>query len=416
VATVGESWDLTRQIEELLGRNGVAGTVTFEDGRFILTGFGPKVTVFASEELERFGRSNERERRQIAERLARELAANRRALAQTGTGRSAWLEWLRVLGVAAAVSVGVWGAWRWLGRPAVQATNTGILADGNREAAAQPPGALASVNGATATRSSKRDDDGPAAKCKSVRARVSVGGSVSPLDVDGWVVELRLLSERENLGEQHAALASFFGDTKYAGAKRVIWEEEPDLRDATGPSTMVQVLADPLAQVFPRARSGVRILLTGKYVSFYFDEGRRLKLARLASALYEAVSANVGALYARCADGRTNHLGSWFRGADLGGVGLALVGTMGLGAEVPHLAEAGLVEDPLVYRRALSHLADRTRGFDRNRLTLLLADDGGMLAVRPGAWATITFPFSDGNRSTRASLRLAESVGLGPRR
>ncbi|MGC4063174.1 MAG: hypothetical protein QM784_00700 [Polyangiaceae bacterium] len=239
---------------------------------------------------------------------------------------------------------------------------------------------------------------------------------MSPLDVDGWVVELRLLSEQESLGENHSALSPFFGDAEPGGPKRVIWDEEPVLREATGPATMVHVLPDPLAQVFPRSRSGVRIVMTGTYVALYFDEAQRLKLMRLASALYESVSANVGALYARCADGHTNQLGSWFRGIDPGSVGVALVGTMGLSAEVPHLGEAGLVEEPLVYRRALSHLADRTRSLDRNRLTLLLAADGGMLAVRPGSWATITFPFSDGNRSTRASLRVAESVGLGPRR
>jgi serine/threonine-protein kinase len=418
VTTVGQHSDLARQIEELLGRYGVAGAVTFDGDRFVLSGFGPKVTATAGEDAQRLEQASERERRLIAERVARELSSSRRALMKTAKGRSAWLEWLRLIGGIAVVSVGVWGAWRLVGRPAIQSAKEAAFSDDNAPSRELERSSGASLL-AQRTRTPptpKRDERSPASKCESVRSRVSVGGSVSPLDVDGWVVELRLLSEREDLGAQHHALAQFFASSEVGAVKRVIWEEEPAFRAAASPSTMVQILVDPLAQVFPRARSGIRVLLMGQYASFYFDEGQRLKLTRLASALYEAVSANVGAMYARCADGRTHHLGSWFRAADLGTVSAVLVGTMGLAAEVPHLAEAGLAEEPLIYRRALAHLSDRTRKFDRNRLTLLLAEDGGMLAVRSGAWATITFPFSDGNRATRASLRIAESVGLGPRR
>ncbi|MGC4063173.1 MAG: hypothetical protein QM784_00695 [Polyangiaceae bacterium] len=166
VATVGEPWDLTRQIEECLGRNGIAGAVTLEGDRFVLTGFGPKVAVVANSDLERFGRSNERERRQIAERIARDLAASRRARMTTGSGRSAWLEWLRLLVAVAAVGAGVWCAWRWLGRPAVQAANTGILSDGDVTGTSRVQSEAARTPGAPRLRSSRHEELDPSANAR----------------------------------------------------------------------------------------------------------------------------------------------------------------------------------------------------------------------------------------------------------
>jgi hypothetical protein len=228
-------------------------------------------------------------------------------------------------------------------------------------------------------------------------------------------VELMLLSASGDLEPGSKVLQSFFGTVPGSAALRVIWDEEPALRNADDPATLVHVSVDPLASVVPKTHSGIRVVMMGKYVPIYFDDANRLKMTRFASALYEATAANFGALYARCAEGRTHHLGGWFRASDFGSVSVGLVAAMGLYADVPHLAGLGLTEDQLAQRRSLSSLMDQTKKLDRGRLTMLLADDGGMLAARPGSWVTVTFPFSDGNRATRASLRIAESVGLGPR-
>jgi hypothetical protein len=252
-------------------------------------------------------------------------------------------------------------------------------------------------------------------RCSAAKARISMGGTVGPLDVDGWVVEIMLLSPLANLTPTAEALRPFIAEAPSTQSMQVVWADAPELTSDAEPATFVVVSPEPLATVVPDTRSGVRITFSGKYVTRYFEEPTRLSLVRLAAALYEASRANVGALYARCATGKTHHLGSWFRGADLATSSLALVAAMGLYSDVPHLVAAGFSEEPWRKRRALSAFRERSNKLERSRLTMLLGDDGGMLAGRPGMWATITFPFKDGNRATRASLRLTRAAGLGPR-
>jgi hypothetical protein len=238
---------------------------------------------------------------------------------------------------------------------------------------------------------------------------------VSLLDVDGWVVELMLLSPAPGLGPESESIRSFLQKDEQ-GAYRVVWADEPTFRLADNTGTLVHLGTDPLASVVPNTRSGIRLSFIGKYVPFFFDETERLKFTRFSAALYEASGAVYGALYARCSDGGSHHLGAWFRGSDFAAASLSLVASMGLFAEQPHLAGVGLGGDPLEQRRALAGYQDRAKKLSRDRLNMLLADDGGMLSARPGQWAAITFPFSDGNRASRASLKLALAAGLGPAR
>jgi hypothetical protein len=238
---------------------------------------------------------------------------------------------------------------------------------------------------------------------------------VSPLDVDGWVVELMLLAPDADLGPNSAALAPFLRALTTGTSWAVVWDESPTLHVA-GPDTAVELVAEPLARVIPQTQSGIRVVFTGKYVPLYFEEETRRVFTRFAAALYEATRSNYGALYARCADGRTHHLGSWFRGADWAKVSLSLVASMGLYADSAHLSGLVTNDAPSSQRRVLSRFLDGAKAFDRTRLTMLLADDGGMLAARPGSWATFSYPFADGNRATRSSLRLAQALGLAPKR
>jgi hypothetical protein len=224
-----------------------------------------------------------------------------------------------------------------------------------------------------------------------------------------------LLSSSTELSPSNPVFSGFFRQLPSGAAYRVAWGEEPSLRNADGPDTLAQFVTEPLVGVLPQTQSGIRIVLSGQYVPLYFEQTSRLSFARLAAALYEATFANYGALYARCAEGRTHHIGSWFRGTDWAKVSASMVASMGLYAEVPHLFGVGLTEDVFEQRRALSQFLDGARKFDRERVKMLLADDGGMLAASPGKWAAFTFPFSDGNRATRTSLRMTKAVGLGPK-
>jgi hypothetical protein len=225
-----------------------------------------------------------------------------------------------------------------------------------------------------------------------------------------------LLTSSPELGNDNAALKSYFRAIPGGVAYRVAWGEEPQLSGLEGADTLAQFVAEPLVGVLPQTRSGIRIVFSGQYVSTYFDPSNRQSFARLSAALYESTFANYGALYARCATGRTHHLGSWFRGTDWAKVSTSMVASMGLYAETPHLNGVGFAEDPLEQRRALSKWFEAARKLERERVKLLLAEDGGMLAASPGKWAAFSFPFTDGNRATRASARFTKALGLSPNR
>ena len=420
VVVAPELLELARLVEEQLARFGVAGRVECDNRALVLLGHGPRVVVAIDGELENYRSGTDAQRRHFVERVARDLASRRRLSQQPNSGTSKFLEWLRLLPGLLLVGGGVYGAWHWLGQPAKQAVE--------RASQAQTPNAMPSVGSgegdpqsAVGLTNGKLSNAGPRgeksllARCDEVRTRVSTGGTVTPLDVDGWVVEMTLLSSSGDLSSKIPALDGFLAKSPSGSGLAVSWHEEPALLAAAGsPETEVQVDKSPLAGVVPETHSGIRVTLFGQYVHQYFAEAGRLSLVRLSSALYDATGANYGAIYARCAEGQTHHMGAWFRGADWSKVSLALVAAMGLYADLPHLANVR--EEPLAQRRALSQFLDQAKRFDRSRLTMLLAEDGGMLASRPGQWAAFTFPFPDGNRATRTSLRLTRAVGLGPRR
>lgn len=404
--------ELSRRVEEQLGRYGVAGRIETAGFTLVLIGHGPRVLIDVRAEAERFTLATDLERRQMVERIARELSTRRRASVAPARNKTQWLEWGRLILGAGVIGAGIFGAWQWFGKPAQRALTIAESSRGKSEV--DPTNAQSSVT--TIARQHANPNESPEERCKTVRMRVSTGGSVSPLDADGWVVELSLLSSGAEPFAELTALKNYFRPVAGSSAYRVAWTEEPTLSQLESASTLVQWVKEPLVSVLPQTRSGLRIVFTGQYVPFYFDSLSRQSFLRLASALYEATFSNYGALYARCAAERTHHLGSWFRGSDWGKVSTSLVAAMGLYAEVPQLVGVGFTEDPLEQRRAMSKFFESAKRFDRERVKLLLSDDGGMIAASPGKWATYSFPFTDGNRATRTSARLAKTVGLGPSR
>jgi hypothetical protein len=241
--------------------------------------------------------------------------------------------------------------------------------------------------------------------------------------VDGWVVELALLSSSPALDPEAPVLDKFLSkpDAGASQARRLTWSLDDGLRSIAADAESVAVVTgEPLAGVVTATKSGVRITWSGKYVVKYFDETTRAQLHRLASALYDATGADYGALYARCVATSIHQAGSWFRGSDLGGAMLAVVAAMGMHAPVVHLAGAisDARTDPRqieIQRNLWRKLNERTHALGKESLTFELAEDGAAVAARPGKWVGLTFPFQDANRATRASLRLTQKLGLAPR-
>jgi hypothetical protein len=405
--------ELSRRVEEQLGRYGVAGRIETAGFTLVLIGHGPRVLIDVRVEAERFASATDIERRQMVERIARELSMRRRASVAPARKKTQWLEWGRLVLGAGVICGGLFGAWQWFGKPAQRAL---AIAESSRGKTGVEPTASAHSSITTIPRQNANANESPSERCKTVRTRVATGGSVSPLDADGWVVELSLLSSSAEPFAELTALKTYFRPVAEGSGYRVAWNEEPTLSQLGGTSTLVQLIKEPLVSVLPQTRSGVRIVFTGQYVPLYFDSASRQSFLRLASALYEGTFSNYGALYAHCAAERTHHLGSWFRGSDWGKVSTSLVASMGLYAEVPHLIGVGFTEDPLEQRRAITKFFDLAKKFDRERVKMLLSDDGGMIAASPGKWATYSFPFTDGNRATRTSARLTKTVGLGASR
>jgi hypothetical protein len=404
VLCVSDLADLTGSIQEQLGRFGVAGRIELDGSTLRLIGHGRRIAIEFTE-IHGWPSASPELRGRIVERIVRELVRARRAQDASVSSPSHWVEWLRPLIVLVIVVGGTWLAWKRLGKPARDAV---VAIVSVRQPSAAAPTATPVLG----------DAPSPLQRCQRVQGRIATGGNVSLLDVDGWVVELMLLSTDPAFGPTSQKLDAFLAKGDDVGTvRRLIWSEDEELRMLDGADSFVIVSPEPLIDVVAGTKAGVRITWSGKYVGKYFEDASRTRMQRLAAAMYEATGANYAALYARCALGTIHQVGSWFRGQDLASATLSLVAAMGMYAEVAHVE--GL--DPrttreIDQRRAWDNLAERVRRLERQRLTLTLAEDGAMIASRPGNWVTLSFPFQDANRATRASLRVARVVGVAPRR
>lgn len=399
--------ELILRLEEQLGRFGVAGRIELDGTWLRLRGHGPTI-LLECPELASWVTATIAERTRIVDRVARELVRQRRSNESPVAARSRAWDWFRPVGILALTGLGVVAAWRWLGRPATDAV----------VAATRPPSSEASSNAPTLSSGAGLSlREGPAAeRCSKVQSRISTGGSVSPLDVDGWLVELALMSSDPALNPTSPRLETFLAKNGNAShARRVIWNEDPELSAWGDSSSFAVVTEEPLVDVVAGTKGGVRIAWSGRYVEKYFDEAGRVRMQRLAAAMYEATDAQYGALYARCAGGAIHQIGSWFRGKDSSKAVLSLIGAMGLHARVVHLDGADpRVASPIEQRRRWDTLTDRAKRIDKQRLTMALINDEGLVASRTGSWVTVTFPYQDANRATRASLRIARSLGVAP--
>jgi hypothetical protein len=392
--------ELARRLEEALARFGVAGNVAVTSGAATLQGNGPTVSVELGGLVVDWPALTDEARTRQVTAVARRLSSERRAALSLLPARSRLPEWARPLGLVVVIAL----------------AGIGLIRGYEYWAA---------VRGASAARAVSKDYEGDereraaraARVCDATRSRVMRGAAVGPSDAEGWVVELWALrsAERPNPALD-PALAAFVSTGPGADEKgRLAWTAAHLLKGRDGPDTFVNVTEANIPETREPGLRGVRLTFTGRLVPPYFEDAPRLEYQRFARALTDALGADYGALYARCAGNGTHHIGSWFRGPNPGGAATSLVYFMGAFGERPEVRHSLLLPEgapgpDLWYAfQGVSHAAGALK---KARVMTMLSGELGMIAGLDDRVSTITFPFRDANRATRATHTIARELGI----
>ena len=391
--------ELGTKTTEILGRYGVAGRVEVESRLVWLIGNGPTVEVRLTEVDASKAVLSPAELKSLAERLARDLSRARRAASRESGSAAGWVAWAKLLPTLAIVAFGAWMAFRYLTPHQPTTSSTWSKKGAHLSHGIQSPSTKLVEKQAL-------DDQ----SCLRTVTRIQQGGTVTPLDIDGWVVELSLVSAENDLLPTAAPLNDYF-QLRSDGIERTHHAADtPMLNQTDAQQAAVLISKEPLATVNPNAASGILITWRGQYVTPYFHESDRTEYLKVANSLFDALHASHGALYARCIQGGARYLGSWFRGPNVGAALWMLVTEMGVisgAVRVPGLgASFGLenCEAPLKY------LAKTVGPITRSKAAYLLSTSGGFVSERVGKFATVEFPFSPANRASLASWAIARKV------
>ncbi len=253
--------------------------------------------------------------------------------------------------------------------------------------------------------------------CEVTLQRVTRGATAGPTDVEGWVVDLFLLrTGGTDPLDRHPRLREFLEDPTASVGTELIWPETPELSGLQGPGTRVEVTREEIQGAAGERTPGLRLTFFGRLVDPYFHPEKRVRYFVLADGLFQALGATHAGLFARC-DGRsTHHVGSWFRGENAGQAAASLLYLLGTYADPPHLA-APFLKPPSAREMDRAHtwasIRHATGKLSRDDTAMVLGSSGGMIAGRPGAPVTISFPFRDSSRAVRASrdVSLVTSIG-----
>jgi hypothetical protein len=252
--------------------------------------------------------------------------------------------------------------------------------------------------------------------CEATRARVMRGAAIGPSDTEGWVVELWALRGKEKPSPAtDPALAEFLTGETPSARGRITWQGAPTLVALEGEDTTVTVTEANVPEASTPLYRGARVVFTGHFVGPYFEDAPRRDYVRLVRSLTDALGADYAALYARCADGDAHQLGSWFRGPTPGGSVTALLYFMGAFGQHPDLRKSlltppGAARPDLGY--AFQSVSNAAFALKKARVMTMLASEAGMIAGLDGHVSTITFPFRDSNRATRAGHSIARELGI----
>jgi len=399
VVETGWRAELGARTTEILGRFGVAGRVEVEGQLVWLIGHGPTVEVALPELATTSAAQTPVELQRLAERLARDLATARRHAAGKSDLGSNWIGWLRMAPPILIAVGSIWAATRYLLPKPNRSHSPTKLALSAASRPMDPLGAL---------QADKLDRD--YRTCLQSVSRIQRGGSFTPLDADGWVVELSLLSDKLDLEPMSPLLHDFFDNRPGDIERTQHWTGAPIMSQVDPTRSGVLVSKDPLADVAPGASSGIKVTWRGQYATLYFKELERSEFAHLADALYRTTGSRYGALYARCAQGQARYLGSWFRGPDVGGAVWSLMAEMGMFSDVPQIPNVKPGDGPQQWSISLNRLAISSRLMTRKQATFILASTSASVSERPGQYATLEFPFAEGSRANTASTKLIRAL------
>jgi hypothetical protein len=392
--------DLARRVEETLSRFGVAGNVAVTSDTATLHGNGPTVSTELGTLVADWPALPEDARARRVAEVARRLSTERRAVASLSPSRHASTpRWLPPAALAAAVVVAALA-----GARAYQLRTADGAAVRRAPASARDD-------------AEQRERTARAARvCEATRSRVMRGASIGPTDAEGWVVELFMLRgpERGALSSDPALAEFVVGETP-AATGRVTWQGAPTLGGLEGVDTTVAVVAADLGTPGAPAHAGARVVFSGRLVAPYFDDAPRRDYVRLARAMTDTLATDYAALYARCAGGDAHHIGAWFRGPTPGGATTALLYFMGAFGEHPEL-RASLLAPPGATGRDLGYAFQNVAGaaspLKKTRVMIMLGPELGMIAGLDGSVSTISFPFRDANRASRAARAVARELGI----
>lgn len=306
-------------------------------------------------------------------------------------------DWLIRSGLAALAAVGLWILGSWLFR-------TWAGDDSSQQSAA-----ALSASAAASHRARARD------VCERTRARIQTGGSVTPADVDGWLVELLLLRRPGDPAIlEDPGLDSLLQPPASRGGRKLASDTVRELAELNGADTVVTVTDAtlPAGESGGAARPGLRLEFGGRYVAAYFGTETRNAYFRLAALFAERLDAAQAALYARCRHEDEHYLGSWFQGTSAADALTALFVGMGLAARAPHVSPPALRGLTPNIGDTLTRIEQATKSVSIPDLAAALAPSGGTVLGRRGQRITVVFPFSDGNRASRASRASARELGL----
>ncbi len=232
--------------------------------------------------------------------------------------------------------------------------------------------------------------------CSAVRRRVLTGANFGIYDADGWIVEVWVAREDGKLGPddpQIARLATPGGIASF----------DEELGKVAGTLTVGSLEPPPGSDATSRP-GGALLSFGGGFAAAYVDPAHRARFVSLADRLYDASSAEMGAMWARCGELPWHDLGAWFRGTDTGaavGAMLFTSGRYGEGGAVNATAASGAAN-------TLGALVTRSRQVvDARAIEIGVTDLGGKVQTVKGAGTTIIFPLAGYTLASRSSRELA---------
>ncbi|WP_437737134.1 hypothetical protein [Sorangium sp. So ce1335] len=389
--------EIEAAVQEALGLFGTSGSVSVQGRQIALRGRGAPVAIDLEQLVEQWPLLPQDLRARKASDLARRLAQAQRAVTSLvppgarAQGRPVRHVVIPVAAVALAL-VGALVAVRMLR---------------SREEPVASPVAPETTAAEDAARNART--------CEAARKRIYSGASMGPFELAGWVAELWLATPRGGAAQAAAGQEALSAEAVGLGGFIV------EGKLTAGADAELAAVTDGLVEIVPgfngeeagRSPSWRAVIarFSGGYARAYFDPALRARFIALADRMADGASAELGALYARCAHLPYHDAGAWFRGTDPAAAAAALVYASGLFAELPAVDRGALAA--LKGAGQIDALRSAGTSLDGSSLGKLVGAHGGGI-TRGGAGAVvITFPVGGPTRATSASRIVARKLQVG---